>query len=113
MNKVVAILYAVSCFATSWISGSILGVGMWFWIIIASGVFVAITQFFPKIRGLGAAMAGLIGIISVGAVLLVLLAATIGGSFKLDDDELLLLLSLFFIAVFGFTLVRINRYSKQ
>ena len=109
MNKVVGILYAISCFVTSWTSGGMLGVGMWFWIIIASGVFVAFSQYFPMIRGLGTVLAGLIGIVSIVAVLLGLMVATVGGSFKLDGDEVLLLLSFFFIAVFGFTLVRINK----
>ena len=113
MNRIVGLLYAISCFATSWISGSMLGVGMWFWIIIGSGVFVAFSQFFPIIRDFGAIVALLIGIISIIAVLLGLAAATIGGSFKLDNDELLLLLSFFLVAVFGFTLVKINKYQNS
>jgi len=112
MNKVVAILFTISCFATSWISGIILGVGMWFWIIIASGVFVSISQFLPIIRGVGAVMAGLMGIISIIAVLLGLLAATTGGSFDFDDEGFLLLLSFCFIAMFGFALVIFNKSLK-
>ncbi len=108
MNKFVAILYAISCFTTAWISGNLLGVGMWFYIIMASGVLVACSQFFPKIRGLGTFLAALTGTISVIAVFLGLMAASIGGSFDSEDPGMLLLLSFFFIAVFGFTLVRIN-----
>ena len=112
MNKPIAILYAISCFSTSWISGKLLGVGMWFWIIGASGVVVAISQYFSTTRVLGSIVAGFLGIVSVGAISLGLTAATTGGSFKLADTELLLLLSFFFIAVFGFTLVRINKNLK-
>ncbi len=89
-----------------------LGVGMWFWIIIASGIFVAISQFFSKTQGFGAIVAALIGVISIVAVLLGLLAATVGGSFNSDDDGLLLLLSFFLIAVLGFTLAKINKKAK-
>lgn len=113
MNKTIAILFAVSCFATSALSNSIMGPGMWFWIIIITGVFVALSQFFPKIRVFGAGIAGLLGIVSIFAVLLGLVAATIGGSFKLDTDEALLLFSFFLIAVFGITLVRVNRKPRE
>ncbi len=112
MNKVVAIFFAISCFATSVTSGNILGVGMWFWIIIATGIFVAVSQFLPALRGLGSVAALLLAVISVCAVILTLLAATIGGSFKLDDRETLLVFSFFMIAVFGFLLVRINKKLK-
>ena len=95
--------------ATSITSGSILGVGMWFWIIIATGILVATSQFFPLLRPFGSVAALLLGIISVFAVLLTLLAATIGGSFELDSSETLLVFSFTMIAVFGFPLVFINK----
>lgn len=109
MNKFIGILFAISCVATSWISGGLLGVGMWFWIIIAIGVFVAVSQFIPILRGLGSAAALLLGVISVCAVGLTLLAATTGGSFKLDNKEALLVFTFFMIAVLGFSLVGINK----
>ena len=109
MNKIVAILFAIACFATSAVSGSILGVGMWFWIIIVTGVFVAVSQFFSILRSLGSVAALLLGVVSVCAVVLTLLAATIGGSFKLDSKEALLVVTFFMIAVLGFSLVRINK----
>lgn len=109
MNKIVAILFAIACFATSAVSGSILGVGMWFWIIIATGVFVAVSQFVPMLRGLGSVAALLLGVISVCAVGLTLLVATTGGSFKLDNKEALLVFTFFMIAVLGFSLVGINK----
>ena len=82
---------------------------MWFWIIIATGAFVATSQFHESLISLGSVAAGLLGIISIIAVLFGLIAATIGGSFKLDGRESLLLFSFFLIAVFGFTLIRINK----
>jgi hypothetical protein len=112
MNRVVAILFAITCFSTSWISGSLLSVGMWFWVILVSGIVVAISQFFQTTQELGSIVAALISVISIFAVLSGLLAATVGGSFKSDDDGLLLLFSFFLTAVFGFTLVRINRKVK-
>lgn len=109
MNKFIAILFACSCFIASYISVTILGIGTWFWIIIATGAFVAASQFHQSLLGLGSIAAGLLGVLSILAVLLGLLAATIGGSFKLDDSESFLLFSFFLIAVFGFTLIWVNR----
>jgi len=109
MNKIVGILFAIACIATSAVSGSILGVGMWFWIIIAAGVFVAVSQFIPMLRGLGSVAALLLGVISVCGVMLTLLAATTGGSFKIDNNEALLVFTFFMIAVLGFSLVGISK----
>jgi len=111
MNRIIAILFAIACFATSAVSGNILGAGMWFWIIIATGVFVAVSQFIPVLRQFGSVAALLLGVISVLAVVLTLLAATIGGSFKLGNREALLVFTFLMIAVLGFTLVSINRKS--
>lgn len=109
MNRIVAILFAISCFATSIVSGNILGVGMWFWIIIATGLFVAISQFLPILSGLGSVAALLLAVISICAFVLTLLAATIGGSFKLNNSEALLVFGFFMIAVFGLWLFRIKK----
>lgn len=113
MNKTVAILFAMSCFATSFASNSILGAGMWFWVIIATGLFVALSQYRPMLRGIGSAAASLLAVIAVCAVVLTLLAATIGGTFRLGDREALLAFSFFLIAVFGFSLARINKKAAQ
>lgn len=111
MNKTVAILFAISCLVTSTTSANILGPGMWFWVISATGVFVAISQFLPTLRGLGNIAAFLLALISVFAVVLTLLAATIGGSFRLGDKETLLVFGFFMIAVLGFVLTRVNKKS--
>lgn len=112
MNKAVAILFAISCLVTSFTSGNILGVGMWFWIISATGIFVAVSQFLPALRGLGSVAAFLLALIAILAVALTLLVATTGGSFKLDNRETVLVFGFFLIAVSGFVLVRVNRKSK-
>ena len=112
MHKLVAILFAIACFVTSYASANLLGTGMWFWIINTTGVIVAISQFLPTLRGFGSLAALLLAILSVGAVVLTLLAATIGGSFKLDNREVLLVFGFFMIAVSGFLLARINRNSR-
>ena len=111
VNRAVAILFAIACLVTSFASASILGVGMWFWIITAPGMFVAVSQFVPALRGFGGVAASLLAAISVIAVVFTLLAATVGGSFKLDSRETLLVFGFFMIVVLGFLLARVNKRS--
>ncbi|WP_413698928.1 hypothetical protein ACLKMH_15325 [Psychromonas sp. KJ10-10] len=73
MNKVIGILFAITCFATSTLSANMLGIGMWFWVILIVGAFVAISQFFPVLRGAGSGIALLMSGISLLAVLFGLL----------------------------------------
>jgi len=90
-----------------------MGTGLWFWVIIITGLTVAASQFIPILQSLGTVLAALLGTVSSCAVLLGLVAATIGGSFRLNDNETLLLFLFFMIAVSGFTLVVINNKSNQ
>jgi hypothetical protein len=110
LNKILGVFFAISCFATSGLSGSMLGVGMWFWIIVATGFFVAISQFVPGLRGIGTVAASILGVIAILAALLALFVV-IGGSGPSNED-ILLILGFVMIAVFGFSLVRINRNVK-
>ena len=114
MQKVVSILFFLSCFATSWLSSSMLGVGMWFWIIIFGGLFVGVSSFIPLLETLGTAVAGLLATISVAAVVLGLAASTIGDSSDFGDGTGLLLFLFALIAVFGFVLGSLrNRENKK
>tara|TARA_R110002073_G_scaffold12108_5_gene54121 strand:+ start:576 stop:932 length:357 start_codon:yes stop_codon:yes gene_type:complete len=111
MNKVIAILFAIVCFATSAVSNTIMGPGLWFWVIISCGFVVAVSQFYPMIRGVGAGVALILSIISICAVALGLLAATVGGSFNMDGASSLLLLLFFLIAVLGLILSGLYKRS--
>ena len=113
MNKLIGVLFAITCFATSALSNSIMGAGIWFWVIIASGLLVAVCQWFPMLQSLAAGVALLLSTLSVLAVLLGLLASTIGGSFNIDDSSALLLFLFFVIAVLGFVVSSIYRRSVR
>jgi hypothetical protein len=104
MNKIIGILFAVVCFSTSALSSHIMGVGMWFWVIIVTGLFSAISQYYPVLRGVGSGLAVLLGILSLLDVGLGLLASTIGGSFKIDFNSAVLLLLFFIIFILGLML---------
>ena len=62
-------------------SNSLLGAGMWFWIILVSGLFVAVSAYIPELEMLGAFVARLLALGYIGAVLLGLVAVTADGSF--------------------------------
>ena len=105
MEKIISILFALFCIATALMSNSLLGAGMWFWIILVSGLFVAVSAYVPSLGMLGAFIAGLLALVCIGAVLLGLVAATAGGSFRLEGSEAMLLASFFCIALSGLILV--------
>jgi len=113
MNKFLGFVFAITCFSTSALSNSIMGAGMWFWVIIAVGLFVPISQYFPKLREPGAVAACILGCISICAVLFGLVAATIGGSFRLEDREALLLFLFFIIGVIGITMAILDKKASN
>lgn len=77
---------------------------MWFWVIVVVGSFAAISQYYPILRGVGSGLAVLLSVVSICAVLFGLVAATIGGSFHLDDREAILLFLFFIIFILGLLL---------
>lgn len=102
MHKFIGALFAIACIATAAASNSIMGAGLWFWVIIISGIIVAASQFFPMLRGLGSGLAFILSVLSVLAILLGMLGATVGGSFNMDGSTALLLFLFFVIAALGF-----------
>jgi hypothetical protein len=105
VEKIISILFTLFCIATALISNSLLGAGMLFWIILSCGLFVGVSAYIPGLAMMGAFIAGLLALVSIGAVLLGLIAATIGGSFRLEGNEAMLLASFFCIALSGLILV--------
>jgi len=104
MNKLIGLIFAAVCISTSALSNSIMGAGMWFWVIIIVGVFAAISQYYPMLRGVGSGFAVLLSVVSICAVVLGLVASTIGGSFKIENSLALLLFLFFIIFILGILL---------
>ncbi|GGI67851.1 hypothetical protein GCM10009332_01350 [Shewanella gelidii] len=90
---------------------------MWFWAILTAGVFVAISPYLPKFTdsgkhfavSLSTVIAGVSACFSICAVGLGLLAATVGGNFRLDVEEAWLLILFGLTAIMGIILVVVNR----
>jgi predicted tellurium resistance membrane protein TerC len=85
-----------------------MGAGIWFWVIIGTGTTVALSAFIPMLSSLGAALAGLLSVVSTGAVILGLIANTIGSSSHQDSNQVLLFVLFACIAITGFILMAIN-----
>ncbi|WP_286266851.1 hypothetical protein [Thalassotalea atypica] len=107
--KITSIVFSLLCLATALVSNTIMGAGMWFWVIVIIGIIVFISAFITKLNIVGVILAGLLSIVSVCAVLLGLLAATIGGSFKLGHLEGLLLVLFALVAITGAIIITLNK----
>lgn len=113
MDKFISVLFALSCFSTAAVSNEMMGAGLWFWVIVISGVVVSVSHFIPMFKAAGAGIALLLSFLSIIAVALGLIASTIGGSFRVGNDLALLLFLFFMIAVFGFTLGVMHKKSLK
>ena len=113
MNKLMALLFAIACLLTATVSSRLLGMGMWYYIILISGSLVFSFQFIENLIPIARVIAILMVIISVGAVVLTLLASTIGGSSNMDEGATLLTFGFVGIAIFGFVVARITKPQKQ
>lgn len=99
-------VFALSCIGAFFLSGRILGPGMWGWIILAAGVVVASSPYISSLTAFGRVLGLLLAVVAIGAVALGLLAATIGGRFRLPGDQALLLGLFAIIAVSGIVFFR-------
>jgi hypothetical protein len=113
LSKVIGVFFAIACFATAAMSNSMMGTGFWFWAIIGTGFIVAVSQFYPKLSHAGSGLALLLSLVSVFAVALGLLAGTIGGSFKMDDNSAFLLFLFSLIAILGLAVGILNKQSSR
>lgn len=101
-----ATVFAIACIWAAFLSGKILGTGFWGWAMLGGGIFVGISVHVPVLVDTGRTIGMLAGVLGLLAVALGLLAGTIGGSFKMPDDQALLLFLIFIIAVSGITFSR-------
>lgn len=108
-----ASIFAAACLAAAFLSGNILGVGMWAWLMLGAGIFVGLSVHFPVLAATGRAVGLLAGVLGFIAVALGLLAATIGGGFKLPADQASLLALIFVIAASGIALSRARPAARE
>lgn len=108
-----SVVFAIACTGAAFLSARILGPGMWGWIMLGGGLFVAASAHIPILAVPGRTVGMLAGVLGLLAVGLGLLAATIGGGFKLPGDQGLLLATIFVIAVSGILYSRSKPRAKD
>ncbi len=113
LTRIALVVFVLSCFITPVLSYYVVGPGMWGKIIVLSGIFVGISQDYPAVKVAGKLVALLLGIVSLFAVLFGLVAATIGGSFKLNANEALLLFMFFMIASSGLIFSKTKKVNND
>jgi hypothetical protein len=106
-GAIISAVFALACACTSVLSASILGLGVWGWLTIFGGLFVGVSPYISSIQAAGRAIALVMAILSLLAVALGLLAATVGGSFRLPSDQALL------FALFGMIGISSIVYSRS
>lgn len=112
MNKLLGVLFAIACFATAGLSGRMLGVGMWFWIIAGAGLVVAVSQFIPSLRGFATLTASVLAVIAAVAASLALFALVALGGSGPSNEDVLLIFGFAMISVLGFSIVKVNRERR-
>lgn len=101
MTYVGKLLFSIAAIATSVYSMSAFGPGMWSWIFVAVGLVVLISTFLPRLDRLARVLGQVSGALSGLALVLVLLAATVGGSFRMSESNVVFAFMLAGLTVLG------------
>lgn len=99
-TTIAACLYGIDVF----------GVSMWPVIFLMFSFIILLSLFVPKLNMVSIVIAKTIGIVSLLAFALLMLAATVGGSFRMSEGNQVIAIALALMAVFGclFFLVKSN-----
>lgn len=101
MTSVGKVLFAAAALAASGYSMLAFGPGMWSWIFVGVGLTVLVSVFLPQLD-LAASMLGRVsGVLSGLAFFLLMLAATVGGSFNMSESNVVFAVMLAVLAVLG------------
>ena len=106
-------VFAFTCFAAAALSFRILGPGLWGGVFVVVGVLIGASPYIGAMREPARAIALLQTMLAFLAVILVLLAATTGGSFRLPDDQALLLAMIGAIGALGLIVRRSLRGDQD
>lgn len=105
--------FGISCIAAVGLGISIFGPGMWGWIFLALGIFVAASPYIPRLQPAARGVALTAAVIALLGVVLGLLASTMGGSFRLPGEQAFLLFLMCLIGVFGIAYSRARLPEDQ
>jgi hypothetical protein len=101
MTSILKLLLAATAIGASLHGVNVFGLGMWPIVFSACGIVILASIFLPKLHTTAIAIAKLIGVLSLIAFILLMVAATIGGSFHLSESNQTIAFELALMAVFG------------
>jgi len=99
------ILFMLTAATAGLYSVSIFGTGMWSYIIIGVAGLQLVSLFMTPLNKIAALAARATGILSVIALVLLLVAATTGGSFSMSQSNIILSFLMVLLSVFGLSAV--------
>ena len=101
MESMLKVLLSIVTVAACFYSSSILGVGLWSMTFLFLSLLLVSSIFVHKLNFLSRIVARFMGISSLLAFSLLMLASTIGGSFKMSDSNEIIAIYLAIISFLG------------
>ena len=103
LSRLMKFLLACSATAAGLYAISVFGPGLWSAVILAVALFLAVSAFVPGLDGPAKIAGHILGVLSLSALLLLVLAGTIGGQFHLSPSNQVIAVLLFLMTLFGMT----------
>ncbi len=111
MSRILKILLSLTTLAACLYGVNVFGLSMWPLLFSGLGLFMLVSLFFPWLDTAAVVMARIMGLLSFAAFALLMLAATVGGSFHLSASNQTVAVFLALMAMLGcaFFVVKIKK----
>jgi len=101
MASILNLLLSITTLAVCLYGVNVFGFSLWPILFSAMSIFILVSTFFQKLNTAAIAIAGIMGVLSLLAFVLLLLTATIGGSFHMSKSNQIVAVALALMALFG------------
>ena len=103
ISRLMKVFLAVASASACLYGMSVFGLSPWPGAVLAAALLLFVAAFTPRLDLLSRVVGNALGVLSLLALLLLLLAGTIGGSFHLSPSNEVIAFLLFLMALFGMT----------
>lgn len=101
LPNLLKLLVGITAVATAATSVHLLGAGFWSLLFFVLGAFLVIAAFVNRLHEIAVAIGRSVGVLSLLGLGLLLLAATVGGSFNVSDGVEIIVVGLFVLSCLG------------
>jgi len=108
MTSILKLLLSTTTTATCLYGVNVFGFSMWPILFSALSFFIFVSLFFSKLNTAAVVIARIMGVLSLLAFALLLLASTIGGSFNMSESNQTIAIALALMSLFGCAFFRIK-----